>query len=364
MDKLFPGCQYKSLQPLDDVEKWWLAAADVDESPLPLPLPLQLSMSLQRDESIFNKCQCGGADDDILIDSTVTCKKCGTILGRIFDTTAEYRYFANDDRGGDPCRVGAPQDPDLPEASLGTMILGGKGKAMGRIRKFHTWNAMPYKERALLQTMDRLSIIATNNGINSSIVDDTRDMFVTIHKLCDRRGLTRDAILASCLYSSLKKSGSPRKPKDIADMFSLTTATFTKALKYFQEIFVLAEQKGILQKKTVDTSQGSTRAIEYVSLPLSKMPLPRNKHGQIECAIKTIAEKAEKEGYSVENVPPSLAAGCIAFVLQYYPDIGVTLQDIENCAGVSVATLQKCLRRLNTYSDILCDIAGLVREKK
>ena len=34
----------------------------------------------------------------------VTCKECGHIVARPFDNTAEYRYFSNEDRGGDPTR--------------------------------------------------------------------------------------------------------------------------------------------------------------------------------------------------------------------------------------------------------------------
>ena len=55
----------------------------------------------------------------------ITCKECGYVVARPFDNTAEYRYFSQEDRGGDPTRVGAPQDPRLPEASLGTVILNG-----------------------------------------------------------------------------------------------------------------------------------------------------------------------------------------------------------------------------------------------
>ena len=77
----------------------------------------------------------------------VTCRECGYIVSRPFDNTAEYRYFSHDDRGGDPTRVGAPQDPRLPEASMGTMILNsyGTAKAMYRVRKYHSWNTIPYK---------------------------------------------------------------------------------------------------------------------------------------------------------------------------------------------------------------------------
>ena len=84
----------------------------------------------------------------------VTCRECGHIASRPFDNTAEYRYFSQEDRGGDPTRVGAPQDPRLPEASLGTVILNGYGtaKAMYRVRKYHSWNTVPYKERSFIQT--------------------------------------------------------------------------------------------------------------------------------------------------------------------------------------------------------------------
>jgi transcription initiation factor TFIIIB Brf1 subunit/transcription initiation factor TFIIB len=300
-------------------------------------------------------CTCGATAEDIITEDLNICGKCGEILDRPFDTSAEYRYFANDDRTGDPCRVGAPQDPRLPEASLGTIILGGKGKTMHRIRQHHIWNAMPYKERALLQTFERIGLIATNNGISQSIIEDTKEMFVSLHDLCDRRGLTRDAILASCLYIALKQAGVPRKPKDVADMFSLSTATFTKAIKYFQEVFTLAEQKGLTKKSTVNTGYGSTKAEDYISLPISRLPIPRMKALEIERIAKDLANLSEKEGYSIENVPPSLAAGCIAFVISKYPDYDISYTDIAKAADVSIATLQKCLRRLESWNSVICE---------
>ena len=81
-----------------------------------------------------------------------TCTNCGTIVSRCLDLTAEYRYFSQDDRGGgDPCRVGAPQDNRFPESSLGTVILptqhGGSANcrwSMNKIRRYHTWNMLPF----------------------------------------------------------------------------------------------------------------------------------------------------------------------------------------------------------------------------
>ena len=125
--------------PEENYEKWWTAFDEPAAATAAATVP---------------PCKCGAGPEDIVYEDMAICKRCGEIGGRLFDTTAEYRFFAHDDKAGDPCRVGAPQDHRLPEASLGTMILGGQGKNMYRIRRFHTWNAMPYKERSLLQIAD------------------------------------------------------------------------------------------------------------------------------------------------------------------------------------------------------------------
>ena len=356
MDALFPKL-YKPSAPIEQtMQEWWNAFEEADVAPK--KGGGGAGGAPAEPMSQFAGCPCGAGPEEILHEDNSVCLKCGEVLGRLYDTTAEYRFFANDDKGGDPCRVGAPQDHRLPEASLGTMILGGRGKSMYRIRKYHTWNAMPYKERSLLQIFDRLSLVATNHGLSSSILEDTKDMYVMLHELCDRRGLTRDAVLASCLYTALKQAQTPRKPKEIADMFALSTATFTKALKFFQEVFALAEQKGLLKKSTVDTAYGSTKAEDYVSLPLSRLAIPRAKALAIEAGARAVAIMAEREGYSVENVPPSLAAGCVGFVLSNMEDMNIPMADIAKAADVSVATLQKCLRRLDVYKDVLLAAAG------
>ena len=286
----------------------------------------------------------------------VTCKECGHIVARPFDNTAEYRYFSNEDRGGDPTRVGAPQDPRLPEASLGTVILNGYGtaKAMYRVRKYHSWNTVPYKERSFIQTCERLSLIGLNSGINQSIIAESKNLYTTLQEIGGRQGLSRDALLSACLYMSLKQASSPRKPKEIAEMLGLTSATFTKALKQMQEFMALARQKGLLHMTTTNRpSQASTQAVEYIQLPLSRLPIPRNQMDHLFTLCKRIAEKADEAGLSQENMPPSLAAGCVAFVMKRCDSLAIPLAKIAKASEISVATLQKCLRRLESYSGVL-----------
>jgi len=279
----------------------------------------------------------------------LSCKSCGTVLDRPFDTSAEYRYFSSDDRGGDPTRVGAPQDPSLPQASLSTIILGFS-KSMYKVKKYHGWNTVPYKERSLIQAQERLSLVGLNHGINQSATESARQMYVSIKAIGGRQGLSRDAMLAGCIYLVLKESGSPRKPKEVADLFGLSSATFTKALKQLQEVLAIGKQKGLLSVTKAKTSSSSTKAVEYIALPLSKLPLQRAQMEHLTTLCSRIAEQVEAMGLGQENMPPSLAAGCVAFVLKRCDALDIPLTQIAEASGISIATLQKCLRRLETHA--------------
>ena len=280
-----------------------------------------------------------------------TCRECGYVVARPFDAGAEYRFFSHEDRGGDPTRVGAPQDPRLPEASLGTVILNGHGsaKAMWRVRKYHSWNTVPYKERVYIQTCERLSLIGLNAGINQATLEDAKHLYVSLQDLGGRQGLSRDALLSACLYVSLKQSGSPRKPKDVSDLFGIASTVFTKALKQMQEIMAMARQKGLLTVTSVmRPSEASTQAAEYIQLPLSRLPIPRGQIDQLMTECQRVAMKADEIGLSQENMPPSLAAACIAFVTKR-GNVELSFAKIAAACEISVATLQKCLRRLEMF---------------
>jgi transcription initiation factor TFIIB len=290
---------------------------------------------------------------------SLTCMSCGYVIMRTFDNSAEYRYFANDDRGADPTRVGAPQDPLLPQASLGTVILGNKGtKSMYKVRKYHSWNTVPYKERSIIQAHERLNLIGLNHGINQSAIEQVRSMYITLQEIGGRQGLSRDAMLAGCMYLVLKQTGSPRKPKEIADYFGISSAIFTKALKQMQELLAQARQRGEITTTKAKIQNASTRATEYIELPLSKLPLSRTQMDTMRLICMRLAEKATEAGLGQENMPPSLAAGCIAFIFKRSEVLEIPLQRIAEVCEISLATLQKCLRRLEQHAEELEECFG------
>jgi len=335
-----------------------------DSIPIPSPIPkedalLNAWIASEQDEGyetreFFKTCNsCGAGEEMILQEDILVCIGCGEILARPIDSSAEYRYFGTEDRGGgDPSRIGAPSDPRLPESSLGTVILPqGNAKHMGKVRRYHQWNMLPYKERALLGAFDRLSLAANNHGIGGSVMEDAKELYVKLNGLCDRRGLSRDSLLASCVYTALKRAGSPRKPQEIGAVFNLSHATFTKAFKFFQEVLAQATQKGLLNTSWAPSNLTSTKASNYVAVPLSKLPISRADYQKLLMEAQGLADRAEIEGMSPENTPPSLAAGVVAYVCERWRKGEIPLSRIATSCDVSLATLQKCLRRLQGYLD-------------
>jgi transcription initiation factor TFIIIB Brf1 subunit/transcription initiation factor TFIIB len=295
-------------------------------------------------------------------DELCICKACGAVLERPLDMGAEYRFFSSDDRGGgDPCRVGAPIDPRFADSSLGTIILGlghgGNSTAraqMMRIRRFHTWSMFPYKKRSILQVFEQMTLAATNHGIEHRVIEIAKDLYMQLVEHCEKRGLSRASIIASCIYSALKMVGAPRKPKDVADIFHLQNAQFTKAFKDFQCVLAMAKQKGMLSESTIIPSQlKTTHASDYIAFPLSKLPITRTDVDRLRTAATNVANAAEADELSKENMPPSLASAVLAFVLARSGYDSITPSEIAVACDVSEGTLLKCLRRLELSEEPL-----------
>ena len=113
----------------------------------------------------------------------------------------------------------------------------------------------------------------------------------------------------------------------------------------------MAHQRGLLAGGHADpAAMPSTRASNYISNPLSKLPISRGLFQAIREKAVAVANEVEDKEICPENMPPSLAAGVIALVLQHAgsfdsPDT-VSFERIASVCGVSEGTLQKCLKKL------------------
>ena len=118
----------------------------------------------------------------------------------------------------------------------------------------------------------------------------------------------------------------------------------------------MAHQRGLLSTGQADPSaMPSTRASDYISNPLSKLPIRRDTFQEIRKMAILLANEIEDKEICSENMPPSLAAGVIAFLIRRispseYPNT-ISYERIATVCGVSEGTLQKCLKKLEAVAD-------------
>ena len=126
----------------------------------------------------------------------------------------------------------------------------------------------------------------------------------------------------------------------------------------------MAHQRGLLQGGQADpAAMPSTRASDYISNPLSKLPIRRDVFQVIREQAIAMANEVEAKEICSENMPPSLAAGVIAFVIrkamiEENPET-ISYERIASICDVSEGTLHKCLKKLESAFD-----AGLITSLK
>ena len=179
-------------------------------------------VSIQKQETDTELCTSCNTCSIINNNGQIICKQCGDINYEIIDSNPEWRYYGNDDsKYSDPTRVGLPTNALLPESSLGSTIgfRYGESYEMKKIRNYHLWNAMPYKERSLYNVFDGIQVRAINNGIPLCIIDEAKNLYKQISDVRIHRGSNRNGIIASCIYKACRLQGSLRSAKEIADIF-------------------------------------------------------------------------------------------------------------------------------------------------
>jgi transcription initiation factor TFIIIB Brf1 subunit/transcription initiation factor TFIIB len=316
---------------------------------------IQPSKETKEDQSACPECF---TNSSIQIDNEeVVCTSCGTHVCYLIDSSAEYRWFGNEDRHPDPCRVGNPINPLLPESSLGTRILTrpGDNKVMRRIRQYHLWNIMPYRERTLWTVFEMLQVRASNAGISVAIVEETKQLYSQVSRLCICRGQQKDALLAACLYESLKRHDTPRRPQEIAKMFQIDVKFITRGVKQFSGLLeeYLHSAKPTHVNMQAKTETPSTNFTHYLEPAVYKLETPRSIHGKILAYAQRIGNTIDELGICPETMPASLAASALTLACETF-QLGKSSHEIAKVCDISTATLQKCLKRIQSWKHILC----------
>ena len=269
---------------------------------------------------------------------TYICNNCGDIKDLSIDYNAEWRYYGNDDtKNSDPTRCGLPTNELLPQSSHGSTVSfkNGESYEMKKIRNYHGWNAMPYKERSLYNVFDSIQVRATNSGITSCIVEEAKVLYKSIAESKISRGSNRKGLIAACIYKACKVKSVPRSHKEIATIFEIEVKHMTKGCKKFDEI--MHTNKNNTQSADIIGSQ----SLDYIQRFCSKL----NLSPEVFELCKHVCQKAEEYSLVSENTPPSIASGSIWLICSIL-NINITKKDISKICKISEVTISKCYKKL------------------
>ena len=195
------------------------------------------------DNNICNNCN---KTSVIYEDGGYFCQDCGVFKEIRLNLEQEWRYYGEtDSKSTDPTRVGMPMNNLLPESSLGTMI-SNKGKHtfdFDKIRQYHSWNTMPYKERSLYKIYEKLQNKAISGGIPPFIIKNAQAMYKLTSETCISRGSNRKGLMAACVYFACKLEGVTRSAKEIAEIYDIKVSEMTRGIKKFLEIMNMVKKK-------------------------------------------------------------------------------------------------------------------------
>ena len=299
----------------------------------------------QVDQDLCSSCQ---SDKIISNNGELICKKCGTIQDEILAYDAEWRYYGPEDtKSSDPTRCGMPTNELLPQSSQGSTISFKWGETweMRKIRNYHGWHAMPYKERSLYNVFETIQSKALLQGITPCIIEEAKVLYKIISEVKISRGQNRNGIIASCIYKACKQKNVPRSHKEIANIFDISVKHMTRGCKRFDEIMNQIKQ----ENKSSDIA--GSKSTDYIQRFCSKLNLGEN----ILSICKHTCSKAEEFSLVSENTPPSIAAGTIFLVCSLL-SLSISKTQISEICKISEVTISKCYKKLLNYHKHLLPI--------
>lgn len=324
----------------------------------------------QLDDGSKNEDTCTecGAINSTIIDirnGIIVCTKCGVVVKDILDDMQEWNSYDNDNKNSARCN--AVTNVLLPHSSIGTSIAG---YANGRLKRIHTWIAMPYRERALYTVFKIIEEKCNNGKILKCIQDDAKILYKklseckyyddmeeeqnckTPHKQLEQaddrfviiRGSNRHSLIANCVFFACKRKGTAMSLKEVADIFGISYKSMTGGHKKFIEL-----AKHINKSELV---QNTTKPANFIQRYCKKVKFNQE---QIKKALMII-KNIEKLNIASVHTSISVAAATILMVLdESGNNYGITKKSLGEEFGISEVTITKAYKKILQYKPILLD---------
>ena len=166
------------------------------------------------------------------------------------------------------------------------------------------------------------------------------------------RCINRRSMIAACLFHACKLQKETRSPKEIADIYDLEIKHVNRGCRKFCDI---------IDATSLFYQIKSSQSSDFIERFAKKLNIDK----QYINISKDVSNNIHKLDLASTHEPPSVAAGCILLVAQYY-NIQLTKKQISEIFGISDVTISKTFRKIWPYHKIVLSnkITDLILEKK
>jgi transcription initiation factor TFIIIB Brf1 subunit/transcription initiation factor TFIIB len=243
---------------------------------------------------------------------------------------------------------------------LGTKIVS---KGYNRLSLLQKQGQMPYKEKSLMDVLETIQSKCKKYGITQTIIDSAKILYKkvseSVHSKGKRKGkniimrcINRRSMIAACLFHACKLQKETRSPKEIADIYDLEIKHVNRGCRKFCDI---------IDSNTLFHQIKSSQSSDFIERFAKKLNIDK-KYIDIS---KDVSSNIHKLDLASTHEPPSVAAGCILLVTQFY-NIQLSKKQISDIFGISDVTISKTFRKIWPYHKIVLNnkITELILEKK
>ena len=341
---------------MKNIEKY-LDLSDEQIDNLLMGVDLDKKTDIPQSKSVCKNCKSA----NLVIDNSkghMVCTDCAVINEEYLDENPEISN--NDGEGSNNSRYGAPSSFFFPKSSLGTKIVS---KGYNRISLLQKQGQMPYKEKSLMDVLETIQLKCKKYSITQSIIDSAKILYKkvseSVHAKGKRKGksiimrcINRRSMIAACLFHACKLQKETRSPKEIADIYDLEIKHVNRGCRKFCDI---------IDANTLFYQIKSSQSSDFIERFAKKLNIDK----QYINISKDVSNNIHKLDLASTHEPPSVAAGCILMVTQYY-NIQLSKKQISDIFGISDVTISKTFRKIWPYHKIVLSnkITDLILEKK
>jgi len=291
----------------------------------------------------------------------LVCTECAVINQEFLDENPEFTYD-EENNGNGSSRYGCPANYFFPKSALGTKIAPPK-KGYNKVIALQRQGQMPYREKSLLEVLERIQLKCKKYSITQTIIDSAKILYKKVsdskHIRGKRKGknmimrcINRRSMIAACVFYACKMQKEPRSPKEIADIYDLEIKHVHRGCRKILDYIDLNSTFYQIR---------NSQAADFIERLSKKMDIDKK---YIDIA-KDVCNNIHKLDIASTHEPPSIAAGCILLVANTY-NINISKKQISEIFDISDVTISKTYRKIHPYYKIILNnkVTDLILQKK